>query len=166
MKHISLGADYMKKSYPVNKTVLCTKTNSSLVIHEIFISFERELAFWDNFEFKWKKPATKGSSTNNFIMHNRFWSLSKKALTPLPPPPPPFYPLFLTDNIKLDGMPTKIKLKIQASSFEKVLLWKAIRCSYQFFYFLFCISFYISRYHFLQLFNTIWKIFLSQIFLF
>ena len=54
--------------------------------------------------------------------------------------------------------------------FEKVLLWKVIRCSSQFFYFLFCISFYIKRYHFLQLFRTllciIWKIFWSQVFLF
>ena len=39
-----------------------------------------------------------------FIMVNRFWPLSKK----------PFTHLFVTDNIKLDGMPTKIKLKIQA----------------------------------------------------
>ena len=39
-----------------------------------------------------------------FIMLNRFWSLSKK----------PFTSLFLTGNIKLDGMPTKIKLKTQA----------------------------------------------------
>ena len=56
------------------------------------------------------------------------------------------------------------------SSFEKVLLWKVIRCSYQFFYFLFYISFCINRYHFLKLFRTslniIWKILLSQIFLF
>ena len=36
-------------------------------------------------------------------MLHRFWSLSKK----------PFTHLFLTDNIQLDGMPTKIKLKIQ-----------------------------------------------------
>ena len=39
-----------------------------------------------------------------FIMLHRSWLLSKK----------PFTPLFLTDNIKLNGMPTKIKLKIQA----------------------------------------------------
>ena len=37
-------------------------------------------------------------------MLNRFWSLSKKS----------FIPLFLANNIKLDGKPTKIKLKIQA----------------------------------------------------
>ena len=34
------------------------------------------------------------------------------------------------------------------TSFEKVLLFKVIRCSYQLFYFLFYISFYINRYHF------------------
>ena len=39
-----------------------------------------------------------------FIMLNRSWLLSKK----------PFTSLFLTDNIKLNGMATKIKLKIQA----------------------------------------------------
>ena len=38
-----------------------------------------------------------------FIMLNRFWSLSKKTFTPL----------FSMDNIKLDGMPTNIKLKIK-----------------------------------------------------
>ena len=45
------------------------------------------------------------------------------------------------------------------SSFDRVLLWKVTRYSYQLFHFLFYISFYISRY-FLQLFRTsfnIWK---------
>ena len=37
-----------------------------------------------------------------FVMLNRFWSLSKK----------PLISLFLMDNIKLDGMPTKIKLSL------------------------------------------------------
>ena len=37
-------------------------------------------------------------------MFIKFWWLGKK----------PFIPLFLTDNIKLDGIPTKIKWKIQA----------------------------------------------------
>ena len=41
---------------------------------------------------------------NTFVMLNRFWLLSKK----------PLLPLFLMDNIKLDWMPTNIKLKIQA----------------------------------------------------
>ena len=39
-------------------------------------------------------------------------------------------------------------------SFEKVLPWKVLTYSYQFFYFLLYISFYISRYNFLQLFRT------------
>ena len=39
-----------------------------------------------------------------FIILIRFWSLSKK----------PFISLFLTDNIKLEGILTKIKLKMQA----------------------------------------------------
>ena len=48
-------------------------------------------------------------------------------------------------------------------------IW-AIRDSYRFFYFLFHISFYISRYNFLHIFRTscniIWKRFFSQILLF
>ena len=63
------------------------------------------------------------------------------------------HPLLLTDNIKFDGIKTKIKWKQHAhfnciSSFEKVLLWKVLRYSCQFFYFsLFEISFYIRRYN-------------------
>ena len=49
-------------------------------------------------------------------------------------------------------------------NFEKVLLWKVIRCSYQFFYFLFYISFDISRYHFLKLFRTWFNIIWKKIF--
>ena len=91
-----------------------------------------------------------------FIMLNKFWSLTKK----------PFTLLFLTDNIKLDGMPARIKLKIQACftlyfKFWEGTLWKVMRYMYQFFYFLFRIRLYISRYHFLQRFRTsfnfIWK---------
>ena len=91
----------------------------------------------------------RGPQQITFIMRIRFWSLSKKS----------FIPLFLTDNIKLDEIPTKIKLKIQACftlylSFEKVLVSNVIRCSYQFFYFLFCINFYIRRYHFFMIFQN------------
>ena len=55
-------------------------------------------------------------------------------------------------------MPTKIKWKIQACfilyfNFEKGLLWKVIRYSYQFIYFLFYINFNISRYQFSRLFR-------------
>ena len=69
-------------------------------------------------------------------------------------------------------MPTKIKWKIQACfilyfNFGKVLLWKVIRHSYQFFYFLFYISFDIRRYNFSQLFGTsfniIWKNFRRKV---
>ena len=62
----------------------------------------------------------------------------QKPLHPLPP----FSP-FLMDSIRLHGMPT--------TSFEEVLQWNVIRYSYQFFYFLFYISSYISRYHFYNL---------------
>ena len=58
------------------------------------------------FEFKWKPPAAKGLLTNNLCPLNRF-CLSKNLFTPSPS-------LFLTNNIKLDGMPTKTKWKIQA----------------------------------------------------
>ena len=67
-------------------------------------------------------------------------------------------------------MPTKITWKIQASfilyfNFE-VLLWKVIRNSYQFFYFLFYNSFNISRYHFSKLFTTSFNVkhYLKKIF--
>ena len=96
-----------------------------------------------NFEFMWKKPVTKDHQQVGFIMLNKFWSLTKK----------PFTLLFLTDNIKLDGMPARIKLKIQACftlyfKFWEGTLWKVMRYMYQFFYFLFRIRLYISRYHF------------------
>ena len=55
-------------------------------------------------------------------------------------------------------MPTKIKWKIQACfilyfNFEKWLLWKVTRHSYQFIYFLFYINFNTSRYQFSGLFR-------------
>ena len=55
-------------------------------------------------------------------------------------------------------MPTSIKWKIQACfilhfNFEKGLLRKVIRYSYQFIYFLFYINFNISRYQFSRLFR-------------
>ena len=68
-------------------------------------------------------------------------------------------------------MPTKIKwenislLYMFYFNFEKVLLWKVIRYSYQFFYFLFYISFDISRYHFLKLFRTWFNIIWRKIFI-
>ena len=56
----------MKKNYSVNRPGLHTKTNLTLVLHEIFTSTEGDELFKINFEFKWKQPATKGSSANNF----------------------------------------------------------------------------------------------------
>ena len=47
-----------------------------------------------------------------FVTLNRFYPLSKNP--PLPPPPPTPSPVFLTENIKLDGISTKIKWKIHA----------------------------------------------------
>ena len=49
-----------------------------------------------------------------FIVLNRFWSLSKK----------PFTLLLLTDKIKLDGMQTKIKLKIQVRLALCFMFWE------------------------------------------
>ena len=56
-----------------------------------------------NIKFKWKNAATKYPQ-QKLSSYITVWLLSKK----------PFLYLFLTDNIKLDGMPTNIKLKIQA----------------------------------------------------
>ena len=44
----------------------------------------------------------------------RFWSSSKKT----------FIPLLLTSNIKLDGIPTRIKLKIQACFTLSFKFWE------------------------------------------
>ena len=60
---------------------------------------------------------------------------------------------FLMENVRLHGMVT--------TSFEKVLPWKVKRYSQQFFYFLFYISFYISRcyfYNFLEFHSTLSEI--------
>ena len=50
---------------------------------------------------------------DTFIMLIRFWLLSKK----------PFIPLFFTDSIKLDRIPTKIKLKTQACFIMYSTFW-------------------------------------------
>ena len=42
----------MKKNYCVNRAGLCTKTNHSLVLHEIFTSPKGDELFEINFEFK------------------------------------------------------------------------------------------------------------------
>ena len=51
-----------------------------------------------------RTQSLRDSQQKTSVMLNRFWLLSKKLLLLL----------FLTDNIRLDGMPTNIKLKIQA----------------------------------------------------
>ena len=102
------------------------------------------------------------------IMLNRFWLLSKTSFTLL----------FLKDNIKLDEMQAKIKLKMQACFTLYFQFWEGtsmksykIQLPVLLFleYFLYLISFYISisaDIIFLQLFrsscNIIWKRFLSQ----
>ena len=45
---------------------LCTSANSSMVLHEIFTSLERNEFLELIFEFKWKQLATKWSSTKKF----------------------------------------------------------------------------------------------------
>ena len=60
-----------------------------------------------------------------FIMLNRFWALSKKSNTSPSP-----HMVFLMHNIKLDGMPTKIKLKIQACFTLYFKFWEgtSVKC--------------------------------------
>ena len=90
--------------------------------------------------------------------------------------PPPTRLLFLTENIKWMENQPKSNEKYTSflhciSSFGGYFLQKLVRYNHQIFYFLlFHISFYISRYHFLQIFKTfiqhyLNKIFSSQIFL-
>ena len=98
-----------------------------------------------------------------FVTLNRFCLLSN-----LPPPAP----LFLMDNIKLDRIPTEIASYLFYIVFQilKVILKKVFKVRPPDLLFLFVfISFFISRYHFSQIFRTsfknIWKkIFLSNIF--
>ena len=98
-----------------------------------------------------------------FVTLNRFCLLSN-----LPAP----CPLFLMDNIKLDRIPTEIASYLFYIVFQilKVILKKVFKVRPPDLLFLFVfISFFISRYHFSQIFRTsfknIWKkIFLSNIF--
>ena len=70
----------MKNNNSVNRAGLCTQTQN-LALHEILTYPDRGELFGINFEFKWKQPATKDFLANNFIMLNRFWSLSKNPFT-------------------------------------------------------------------------------------
>ena len=112
--------------------------------------------FWVIFLKDERMCKKKGSLANNFYV-----TLNRFCLIGIP------QSLFLTYNIKLDGIPSKIKCKIHAcfivySSYKKLLVIKnykiyiATSSSY-------CISFYISRYHFLQLFRTWFKIIYNKI---
>ena len=144
---------------------------------KVFIKIVRAHAWLESIQSH-SGSVFKGSSTNNFyVTVNRFCLLGIPPLLPPFPPPHPTHThthsLFLTYNIKLDGIPSKIKWKIQAcfimhSSFEgtfKKNLQNITATSSSYY-----ISFYISRYHFLQLFRTwfkiIYKKILSQISLF
>ena len=65
----------------------------------------------------------------------------------------------LTDNIEIDRIPAKIKWKYM-SLLHRILMIKICMISNQIFYFLLFIfiSFYISRYHFWQIFRTSFNI--------
>ena len=78
LKHIILGADYMKYNLPVNRAGLRTTTNCSLILHETFTSLKRWWAFQDTFEIKWKQPATEISSEFFFFSKN-CWKSSATA---------------------------------------------------------------------------------------
>ena len=85
-------------------------------------------------------------------------TLNKLCLLSNPPPPP----LFLMTNIKLDGIPKKIKWNIPVlhciSSFKGTYKKLQDIATSSFYFLLFYINFYISRFHFLQLFRTWFKI--------
>ena len=86
-----------------------------------------------------------------FVTLNRFCLLSN-----LPPPAP----LFLMDNIKLDRIPTEIASYLFYIVFQilKVILKKVFKVRPPDLLFLFVfISFFISRYHFSQIFRTSFK---------
>ena len=81
--------------------------------------------------------------------------------------PPPSY-LLLTENIKMDGIPTKLNEKYTPFGFLhciqllKVTSYKNCRIQpLNLLFLLFCISFYICRYHFSPIFrnsfNIVWK---------
>ena len=46
--------------------LVCVKANRSVVLHEVFTYLERNCFSKVIFEFKWKQPAIKWSSANNF----------------------------------------------------------------------------------------------------
>ena len=88
-----------------------------------------------------------------FITLNRFCALIKRKPTSL----------FFIDNIKLDGVPTKIKWKIHTFLYFKfkVHLIKIYKIQPPDLLFIVVLHYFFSRYHFSQIFRTsfniIWK---------
>ena len=84
-------------------------------------------------------------------MHNRICLITKNR--------PSGPPARLKDNIEMDRIATKIKWKYM-SLLHCILMIKICMISHQIFYFLLfiLISFYISRYHFSQIFKTSFNI--------
>ena len=74
-----------------------------------------------------------------------------------------FWPLALADDIKLDGIQTKLKWKAHILltlyfKFWRLLSLKSFRIQWLLLFFLlFYISFFISRYHFHNFWNFTWK---------
>ena len=66
MKHIILGADYMKKNSQLTG-VFCVPRQIADWYYMKFLHLGGGNGIFEiKFEFKLKKPANKGSSTNNF----------------------------------------------------------------------------------------------------
>ena len=62
LKHIILGADYMKKNKPVNRAGLRTKQITACYYMKLLHLCRGDELFEINSEFKWKQPVTKMSS--------------------------------------------------------------------------------------------------------
>ena len=105
LKHIILGADYMKYNLPVNRAGLRTTTNCSLILHETFTSLKRWWAFQDTFEIKWKQPATEISSEFFF-----FQKIVEKVLQQ--------HVLFISSELLLHTYFKRFQLHILWSSFQ------------------------------------------------
>ena len=130
----------MKKNYSVNWAGLCTKTNN-LVLHEIFRSLEKGWSFRD-----------KGFSTNNF-RHTLLILAIKSNSSPQSSP-------LLVDNIKLHGMPTRIKWKMQPCFSLNFKFWegnlvKSYKIQLPVFLFLVLYEFFYHFYNFLEFHSTL-----------
>ena len=130
----------MKKNYSVNWAGLCTKTNN-LVLHEIFRSLEKGWSFRD-----------KGFSTNNFRHTLQILAIKSNSS-------PQSSPL-LVDNIKLHGMPTRIKWKMQPCFTLNFKFWegtfvKSYKIQLPVFLFLVLHEFFYHFYNFLEFHSTL-----------